>query len=259
MTSTDERPAAAATPEPAVLPARAARALGVLAGALVVVTGAVRLVAVPGGAEVALPFVAVGGVLVVAAWAGSWPIVAGMGAVVAVALVVSPAASELAFNLARPEESGWFLWSVALLVSVGLAAAAIVIGRSPTGVRGGAAAAGVAMVVVAATTATAAVVVGGAGAAERAPAQLALPEIQLFDAAFGELRFAEEENGDRWALLVNDTAAPHTFTVAELGVDVYVPAGRDAVLRLPASDSSVSVICTIGDHADEGMVASVDP
>lgn len=258
MTSTDRSPTEAATPGPVAPRRSASRVLGLLAGALVVAAGAIRLVAVPGGAEVALPFVAVGGVLMVAAWTGWWHIVAGMGGVVAVALVVSPAASELAFNLARPEESGWFVWSVALLASVGLVAAAIVLGHAPTGFRGAAAAAGVAMGVVAVST-VAVIVVGGAGAAERAPDRLALPEIQLFDAAFGELRFAQDADGDRWALLVNDSALPHTFTVAENGVDVYVPAGRDAVVRLPASDTPLPVICTIGDHADEGMVATVDP
>ena len=58
---------------------------------------------------------------------------------------------------------------------------------------------------------------------------------------------------------MNDTAVPHTFTATSLGVDVYVPAGRDAVVRLPASGAAVPVICTIGDHADLGMVATVRP
>ena len=37
------------------------------------------------------------------------------------------------------------------------------------------------------------------------------------------------------------------------------PPRSDAVVRLPASGAAVPVICTIGDHADLGMVATVRP
>jgi hypothetical protein len=69
------------------------------------------------------------------------------------------------------------------------------------------------------------------------------------------------EDGTYRARLVNDSDAPHTFTIESIDLEVYVPAGRWAVVELAPEDlagAPLAVICTIGDHLALGMAAVVE-
>jgi hypothetical protein len=113
---------------------------------------------------------------------------------------------------------------------------------------------------VAPTAVVAALIVVLFGAPVARPAAgLDLPRIEMTDFAYGELRFATDADGRRWARLSNETELPHTFTAPSADVDVYVPSGRTAVVMLPAADGPLGVHCAIGDHEALGMVATVTP
>jgi hypothetical protein len=63
------------------------------------------------------------------------------------------------------------------------------------------------------------------------------------------------------ARLVNPSDAPHTFTIDSIDLEVYVPAGRWAVLELSPDDltgAPLAAICTIGDHLALGMAGTVE-
>lgn len=183
-----------------------------------------------------------------------------------VALVTTPARTEFAFNLARPDDTGWYVFTLAVAAATGLsvaAAATVVAGdRLPRRI-----------------TVPAVTLLGAVGFAvlvqavdpqpdlgdDLTDAQLAaLPEVALVNYGYGldadAVRTVDDGSPRLRARLVNDSDLPHTFTVDGL-VDVYVPAGREAVLdaELPTEDTAVRVYCAVGDHEALGMVVELQP
>lgn len=188
-----------------------------------------------------------------------------------VALVATPARTEFSFNLARPDDTGWFVFTLAVAVAVGLSVAgsvAVLAGSRPrlrhVGVL-------VACAVLGSTAFAAGVraidpqpdLGAGLGDAERR----ALPDVALVNHGYGidadAVRTVDDDGTPRLrARLVNDSDLPHSFTVDGV-VDVYVPAGRDAVLDVvldaELAGGVVRVYCAVGDHEDLGMVVELRP
>ncbi len=180
-----------------------------------------------------------------------------------ISLIASPAGTELSFNLSRPGDAGWFWLTVAIAASVGLclAAALAVVVDHPAARRG----ASVVALVGAVGFALALTAVDpqpdlgrDLTSAERAAA----PTVQLVNFAYGLPESALVVDVDGTARLtahmVNDSDLPHTFTIDELGLDVYVPAGRATYVDVAVERSGpFEVLCTIGDHRSLGMVTTV--
>ncbi len=191
-----------------------------------------------------------------------------------IALITSPARTELSFSLARPDDTDWFVFVLGTAIAVGLCIAAAVDVVVSVG-------AGHRNATLATTARVTATVLGAAGFAAAlvvadpqpdlgrdlgADERNALVDIGLVNFAFAVPSGAVDDyvvttdGVARFrARLVNDSDLPHTFTIEAFGLDVYVPAGRDAVVDVDAraTTSAVRVVCLVGDHADLGMVATL--
>lgn len=168
--------------------------------------------------------------------------------------------TELSFNLARPAEVWWFLFSLAMMMGAALCVASMmgVVRRSkmrPIGVA-------LTAVVTTALLAVAVLAVDpqpdlGSGLAPDVTEDL--PIVALANYGFGIRE--SDIGGDRLQVrLGNETDLPHTFSIDALDLDVYVPAGREAIVdvALPNTNEPLSLYCAIGDHADRGMTATLD-
>lgn len=179
-----------------------------------------------------------------------------------IALVTSPARTELAFNLARPREEVWFAFTVVLALGAGLSiAAAAARWRHQSQLR-----LSVLSLAVVAAAGFAALIVAvdpqpDQGRDLAAPVRDALPEVTLLTYGYsvGEVEAGTVEQGRLQVMLVNDSELPHTLTVDELDVSVYVPAGRQAVLdvEVPADAGTLPAYCAVGDHREQGMTTTV--
>ena len=201
--------------------------------------------------------------------------------VLGLALFQPTTAREFSFSLSAVDSQMWRLWAVGSLVALGwsLAAAIFVlvaartIDRTPS-VRIASAIAGGVVVGVALIAVFPALSPQPAfGRDLDSEAIAALPVIELLDFRYEpvivEAAGAGDGGGDDddgadgvyRARLDNPTELPHTFTVESLDLEVYVPAGRWAVLEIGADDLAVAplaVVCTIGDHLALGMAGVIE-
>ena len=188
-----------------------------------------------------------------------WTVLAGIP--FAAAALLTAGRSELSFNLERPEETGWFVYAIVVLFSVAtLAGAALGLvqpgpKRRPQLL--------VALLGAAVTSAAVFAFVLSFEPQENLRGDLtdaevaSLPVIDMLNFAYTPARF-DIVDGEYLALLVNDTPDPHTFTIDEDGVDLYVPAGRETVLRYtPDGTGQRTFYCAVGDHRALGMVGTV--
>jgi hypothetical protein len=183
-----------------------------------------------------------------------------------IALLTTPAATELSFNLSRPDDRGWFALTIGLAIASGLCIAAAV--TALTDRR---------MVHLAAPVIAGLGAIGFAGLLVTldpqpdlgrdldATTRANLPEVQLLNFAYGlpsEALVVESDGTMRLrARFSNPSDLPHTFTIDDLDVDVYVPAGRsaDVDVEIDPFDEPLRIHCTIGDHTELGMVARFIP
>lgn len=176
-----------------------------------------------------------------------------------IAFVASPARTELSFNLARPDDTGWYVFTLAVAVGVGLCLAGIValLVDRPAG----------RWAVVPATLVGAVAFAGLIGLVDPQPdlgsgldaaTRDALPTVVMVNYAYGVEPVTVD--GDRLRVrLENDSDLPHTFSVDALDLDVFVPAGRDAYVDvvIPPSVGGLDVYCAVGDHEALGMVVEL--
>lgn len=88
-----------------------------------------------------------------------------------------------------------------------------------------------------------------------------LPVIQLLNFGYDPV-VVEAPAGEPYrARLDNASDLPHTFTIEALDIEVFVPAGRWAIIELDPdalADAPLAVICTIGDHLAQGMASVIE-
>lgn len=197
----------------------------------------------------------------------------GAGIVLALSLALFQpiTAREFSFSLSAVDSDVWRAWAVAALVSLGwsIVAAVIVLvtgGRSSTASarKIGAAVAGGLVFGAALIGVFPMLAPQPAFGQELGTAEIdTLPVITMYD--YGYSPTIVEATGDDEpyrARIDNPTELPHTFTIESLDLEVFVPAGRWAVLEIDVEKGLVqaplAVICTIGDHLSLGMAGVVE-
>ncbi len=194
---------------------------------------------------------------------------AGVVLVLGLALFQPITAREFSFSLTAVDSDLWRVWAVGSLVALGwtlvAAVAVLAAGDRVDDTNGRHLATGV-------------VAALGLGAALVAVFPMLSPQPAfgrgLDDAAIESLPVVELVNF-RYEPIVTDTPRsetfrarlenpsdlPHTFTIEALDLEVYVPAGRWAILEIGADaldDGPLAVICTIGDHLPLGMAGVIE-
>ncbi len=180
-----------------------------------------------------------------------------------VAVFSSPAIRELSFNLTAAGAGPWRWWAIAALVSLGVATAtALVVASGATefsawsGALVGGSVLGALLLLIAPVV-------------SRQPAfgrdltdeeLAALPVIDLLNYRYEPALLTVEATGTQWFRLDNPSSLPHTVTVESLDLEVWVPAGRWAVLELDADKLAdpVAFYCSVGDHRDLGMSGLIE-
>jgi hypothetical protein len=195
----------------------------------------------------------------------------GAGVVLALGLALFQpmTAREFSFSLSATDSDVWRVWAVASLVALGwtiVAAVAVLVVGDRTDAAppwrvgslvGGGVALGVGLLAVFPVLAPQPAF--GQDLDDRSVDEL--PVIELLNFAYDPVVVEAGGDGTYRARLVNPSDAPHTFTIESIDLEVYVPAGRWAVLELTEDDlagAPLAVICTIGDHLALGMAAVVE-
>lgn len=174
-------------------------------------------------------------------------------------------ARDLSFSLDAVDSDLWRLWAIVTIIALGwslLTGAVVVIGRPRTTTTSVVAAAGGVGLGVALLGLFPLLSDQPADASDLSADEIAeLPEVALVNYAYG-LPDTEIPSTETYrAKLVNPSDLPHTFTIDALDVDVYVPAGRWAIVEFdprPRAVGPVTVVCTIGDHETLGMTATLE-
>ena len=196
----------------------------------------------------------------------------GAGVVLALGLALFQpmTAREFSFSLSSTDSDIWRVWAVASLVSLGwtivvAAAAVLAIGdrtdAAPPWRVGSLVGGGVALGVALLAVFPALAPQPAFGQNLDAGSVGQLPVIELLNYAYDPMVIEAGADGTYRARLVNPSDEPHTFTIESIGLEVFVPAGRWAVLELTEDDlagAPLAVICTIGDHLALGMAAVVE-
>lgn len=187
-----------------------------------------------------------------------WAYLAGL---VPISAVLTIAGRIVAFDLARPGETPYFVGSMIIVVAACFAAVlgvtAVLGGFAATG-RGRSRLLPTAIAVAAAgCIGTFAFVVAGNNASAATDSGITEAErdaatpIDMVDYRFVP-KGAVNDGGV--IHLRNTGALPHAFDVPSLGTSIFVPSGRDTYVRLPRADSQeIGVVCLVGDHQQRGM------
>ncbi|MEM1331999.1 MAG: cupredoxin domain-containing protein [Actinomycetota bacterium] len=187
-----------------------------------------------------------------------------------VALITTPATADLSFSLVALDSTWWRAHAVASLLLAGICIVGCLVlladgDERETQVVPGLRSAGLIVVGVIVGLGMIAAVrllepVDMAGGDLSAAERDALPKIAMTNFAYAPTPLTVEAGTTYRAMLVNPSDLPHTVTIDEWDVDVYVPAGRRAVLelRIPDdADGTQEFYCAVGDHRVEGMVADL--
>jgi hypothetical protein len=194
---------------------------------------------------------------------------AGIVLVLGLALFQPITAREFSFSLTAVDSDLWRAWAVVSLLALGwsLVAAVTVLaagdrvddaggGRVATGV---AAALGLGAALVAVFPLLSPQPVFGGDL--DATAIDSLPVIELVNFRYEPVVIDTPRGETFRARLVNPSDLPHTFTVEAFDLEVYLPAGRWAIVEIEADaveSSPLAVVCTIGDHLSLGMAGVIE-
>lgn len=192
-------------------------------------------------------------------------IAAGALALLAVAMFQPMVARDLSFSLSGIDSGLWTTWAVVTIIATGwtLVTALVVLAGRPVTMKAGTVAAvvGVSIGVMLLGVFPVLSPQPAYGSDLSADQISELPVIAMVNYAYGLPSTDIASMEPYLAKLVNPSDLPHTFTIESLDLEVYVPAERWAVVEIdPAqlANDTLTIICTIGDHLDQGMTARVD-
>lgn len=237
------------------------RALGVIAAASLVLAGLSLAAYALTGFTTRNWTVAGPGILVAAAgiagFRARWFHLAGLVPSVAILGIAGPI---LAYDLARPGETPYFVGTVLIIVGGCLAAvfgtaSAVTSARRalPVAVIIAAAALPLAFWSVLSSSPASAATDVDISDTERRSAV----DVEMIDHFF--VVDPALIRGGQVVHIRNTGALPHDFTVEGLDVAVFVPPGRGTYLRMPEADQeTLQLICTVGDHLELGMRLDID-
>jgi len=165
------------------------------------------------------------------------------------------------FSLERPDETGGLAFSLLSLVVVGVAAAS---GAVATALAYGVAvprpgvltALGSSLLVAALLGLLAPQAQADQGAELSAQQVAVFPRVVMDDYRYAPDVLQAQAGTELAVLLVNDDTETYRFVIAELDVDVVVPSGRQAVVRVLAADPRTFAFYSSeedGEHRDLGM------
>ena len=182
-----------------------------------------------------------------------WLFLAGVVPIAGLLTVAGPIA---AFDLHRPGETTYFIGSAIIVAS---ACAAAVLGVASAFVPHHRRTATVAMSAGVIITAAAifAVILFGHASSDATDAGITDAErTQAVDVRMVEYGYVVTGDVRAGSVLHlrNTGTLPHVLDITSIGLDVFVPSGRDTYLRLPVTNATaLTVICTVGDHLQHGM------
>lgn len=183
-----------------------------------------------------------------------------LAGLVPIAALLTVAGPILAYDLARPDETPYFVGSVIIVVST---CAAAIFGVASTIEDRRSLPVGLAMSLAVTPIVVLAVVGASPSSADASDgivdaARAAAVDVEMIDTAF--VVAPSELRAGTVVRLRNTGTLPHDFTIRELDVAVFVPSGRTTYVRLPdASVDTFELICTVGDHLELGMQIAVVP
>ena len=194
----------------------------------------------------------------------SWtPLLAPLMALI---ILASPVRGDIPYNLARPDERRYFVYTLILLIALGLSiAAGLVATLRQTGRSGHDRAALPAAIVGGLLIA---VLIGGllrTSVSERdtlsgftAAELAALPTFVMADLYFAP-SLIEVRAGQTVAIrFANEGLLPHAFDFADERIHLRVPSGRSGVAVVtPTTPGTYTFYCGVGDHRAEGMVGTL--
>ncbi|HEV2106688.1 MAG TPA: cupredoxin domain-containing protein [Thermomicrobiales bacterium] len=102
-----------------------------------------------------------------------------------------------------------------------------------------------------------------AGEADATPEPGSSPEtgvevtVESVDIDFNPNEFTIPANTDVTVHLPNNGAAPHTFTIDELGIDVELAPGEEQMITINAPAGTYEYYCAVPGHAEAGMVGTM--
>lgn len=201
---------------------------------------------------------------VIVATARPWtPLLAPLMALI---ILAAPVRGDIPYNLARPDETRYFVYTLLLLTMLGIS---IATGLAAT--LGKAGRSGHARAILPATIVGGfllGAIIGGLlrpGPAERGglagytDAELAaLPTFVMADLFF-DPSLLEVRAGQTVAIrFANEGLLPHAFDLADERVHLRVPSGRSGVaVFTPTTPGTYTFYCGVGDHRAEGMVGTL--
>jgi hypothetical protein len=176
--------------------------------------------------------------------------------VIPIGAILSIAGPVIAFDLARPGETPYFLGSLLALISSCFAAAlAIATVAFDRGSRKGSG--GIEFGVSTVLTLVLLGVVPAMNRASSVPKSVRIPDhSDAIDVEMIDFAFVVNDNKLRRNSVLrlrNTGSLPHNITIPKLGIDVFVPSGCQTYLRVTNASGAASFYCAVGDHRAQGM------
>lgn len=179
-------------------------------------------------------------------------------ALVAVATAVGLRLVGLPFDLVRPEALGPFVLSALQVLTAGIAGSTAVAAlRSSRAVAARSLRLVVAAGIVLGGVLAAGLLVGnpqGDRTGSATPEQIeAAPTVQMVNYRFEPAQLRGQAGAPVTLRFTNPSDDSHTFTVADLDLEVEVPSGRTRTVVVEASPGEYRFTCTAGSHLEDGM------
>lgn len=170
-------------------------------------------------------------------------------------------ARDFAFSLGSVDSTGWRWWAIAGVIALGMtlvSSVVVVLGRTDTASIVGGSIVGIALGVALLPVFPALSPQPDFGQDLTSEELDALPVIEMLNYFYEPPTVTVAADGMLRARLDNPSDLPHTVTIDELDLEVYVPAGRWSVIEIDGSELAANryeLYCSIGDHRPLGMHA----